>query len=196
MFFTVVVNVYDAHQVFLPRALTGLLNQACKDFELLVVVDGEEPLAPYDPRELCRQTVPARVVHRPRSRTDGHRERHHALALAGGAYIAWLNADNLVYPDWLLNHYRNVARSPGAVSVVNVQYWRGPLYRGVLPRALAVGELDLLNYALPLDLARRLNVFGPDVEHLRYADWLAFERCAREAPVVWDRAQPPCACHF
>jgi hypothetical protein len=36
-----------------------------------------------------------------------------------------------------------------------------------------VGEMDLLNYALPLDLARRLNVFGPDVEHLRYADWLA-----------------------
>jgi glycosyltransferase involved in cell wall biosynthesis len=196
MFFTVVINVFDAHLVFLPRVLTGLLNQTFKDFDLLVVVDGEERLHPFDPDALCRQTVPGRVVYRPRSRTDGNRERHFALSLARGEYIVWLNADNLVYPDWLRNHYANAAGKAGAVSVVNIQYWRNEVYRGRLPREIAVGEMDLLNFALPLEAARRVNAFGPEVEHLRYADWLAFEGCAREAPVVWDKDQAVCACHF
>jgi glycosyltransferase involved in cell wall biosynthesis len=196
MFFTVVINVYESHQMYLPRALTGLMNQTFKSFELIVVVDGEKPLSPFDPRELCRQTVPGEVVYRSRSNTDGNRERRHALSLARGKYIMWLNSDNLVYPDWLQNHYSNVSQSIGSISVVNIQYWRNDEFRGKLPRSLACGEMDLLNFALPLDLAKRLDTFGPDVEHLRYADWLAFEKCAKEAKVIWDKAQPVCACHF
>jgi hypothetical protein len=180
----------------LPRALTGLLNQTFKDFEVIIVVDGETPLTPYDPGALCRKTLPARVVYRPRSNTIGFRERHHSLQLANGEYVAWLNVDNLVYPNWLQNHYENVRDRPGAISVVNIQYWRWHDFWGVMPKVIAYGHFDLLNYALPLALAKKLNVFGPGVERIDYADWLAFEACAREAPVVWDRDQAVCACHF
>jgi hypothetical protein len=196
MFFSVVITAWEQDQAFLPRALTGLLNQSFRDFEVIIVVDGETPLAPYDPHRVCRRALPARVVYRPRSGTVGFRERHHSLGLAGGEYVAWLNVDNLVYPNWLQNHHDNVRGAPGAISVVNIQYWQRQDYWGVLPRALAYGEFDLLNYALPLGLARRADVFGPHEEKIPHADWLAFERCAREAPVVWDRRQPVCACHF
>jgi glycosyltransferase involved in cell wall biosynthesis len=196
MLFTVVVTVCEKDQVFLPRALTCLLNQSFRDFETVVVVDGEERLSPYDPAALCEKTVPARVVYRPRSRTTGFRERNHSLGLARGDYVAWLSADNLAYPNWLQNHRDNLAEVPGAVSVVNIQYWQRQDYWGVLPRALAYGWLDLLNYTLPAGLARRANVFGPDAENVPHADWIAFERCSREAPVVWHRDQPVCACHF
>jgi hypothetical protein len=196
MFFSVVITMYEADQIFLPRAMTGLLNQTFKDFELIVVVDGEAPLEPYNPQVICSQTLPANVVYRPKSRTTGFRERHHALSLARGKYIAWLNVDNLVYPHWLQCHFENTLGSPGAISVINTHYWRGPVFRGVYPRALAYGHIDLVNYALPLELAQRLNVFGPDEERIPHADWLAFERCAREAPIVWRRDQPVCACHF
>jgi hypothetical protein len=196
MLFSVVVTIYEGDQVFLPRAMTGLLNQSFKDFEVIVVVDGEAPLRPYDPHHVCGRTVPARVVYRPRSDTIGFRERHYSLGLARGQYVAWLNGDNLVYPNWLACHRENVTENPGAISVVNVQYWRHHDYRGVLPTALAYGQIDLLNYALPLALARRADVFGPAVERIPHADWLAFESCARETPVVWNPAQPVCACHF
>lgn len=196
MLFSVVITIYERDQIFLPRAVTGLLNQTFKDFEVIVVVDGKEPLRPYDPYHVCAKTVPATVVYRPRSNTIGFRERHHSLSLARGEYVAWLNGDNLVYPNWLECHRQNLAGRPGVISVVNIQYWQRHDYRGVLPTALAYGHLDLLNYALPLGLARRANVFGPAEERIPYADWLAFERCAREAPVVWDRDQPVCACHF
>lgn len=196
MRFSVVVTVHAGDQIFLPRAMTGLLNQTHTDFEVIVVVDGEEPLRPYDPGHVCGRTVPATVVYRPRSRTIGFRERHHALGLAAGEYIAWLNADNLVYPNWLACHRENLADRPGAISVVNIQYWLRQDYWGVLPTALAYGCLDLLNYALPLDLARRANVFGPAEEGIPHADWLAFERCARQAAVVWRPDQPVCGCHF
>lgn len=196
MFFSVVITVYEGDQIFLPRAMTGLMNQTFKDFEVIVVVDGEEPLRPYDPELVCGKTIPATVVYRPRSNTIGFRERHFSLGLARGRYAAWLNVDNWVYPNWLQCHFENLAGNPGAISVVNIHYWMRQDYWGVLPRALAYGEFDLLNYSLPLDLARRAGVFGPGDERIAHADWLAFERCAREAPVVWHRDQTVCACHF
>jgi Glycosyl transferase family 2 len=196
MFFSVVITVYEQDQIFLPRAMTGLMNQSFRDFEVIVIVDGEAPLQPYDPRRVCHKTVPVEIVYRPRSNTIGFRERHHSLGLAKGEYIVWLNVDNLIYPNWLQNHHDNFGESPGAISVVNIQYWLKQDYWGVLPRGLVYGEMDLLNYALPLELARRLNVFGPDVEHTPHADWIAFERCSQRAPVVWHKEQPICACHF
>jgi hypothetical protein len=196
MFFSVVITVYEADQIFLPRVAIGLMNQTFKDFEVIVVVDGETPLAPYEPGLVFGKTVPASVVYRPRSKTIGFRERHFALGLARGDYIVWLNADNGVYPHWLQCHYENLSAAPGAISVVNIHYWLRENYWGVLPRVLAYGEFDLLNYCLPLPLAKKLDAFGPDVENLDYADWIAFERCAKAAPVVWKRDQPVCACHF
>lgn len=196
MLFTVAITVYAQDQIFLPRAMTGLLNQSFKDFEVIVLVDGEAPLIPYDPAQICAKTLPGQVVYLPQSGTIGFRERHHSLRLANGEYIAWLNADNLVYPNWLQNHYDNIRVAPGAISVVNIQYWQRQSFWGVLPTALAYGHLDLLNYALPTGLAKRLGVFGPDVERIPHADWIAFERCSNEASVIWNREQPVCACHY
>jgi|SRR5262245_6817184 len=196
MFFSVVITAYEQDQIFLPRALTCLMNQSFKDFETIILVDGEVPLTPYNPETICQKTIPAQVVYRPRSKTIGFRERHYSLQLAKGEYVVWLNADNLVYTNWLQNHHDNLREVVGAISVVNIHYWQRQNYWGVLPRALAYGELDLLNYSLPLGLARQLNVFGPDVENIPHADWIAFDRCAKEVPVVWDRNQPACACHF
>src|SRR5262245_1874143 len=196
MFFSVVITVQQKDQIFLPRAATCLLNQSFQDFEVLIMVDGETPLSEYDPHQICAKTIPAQVMYLPRSNTVGFRERNRSLQLAKGEYVAWLNVDNLVYPHWLQYHHENLLTSPGAVSVVNIQYWQRANYWGILPRALAYGEFDLLNFALPLALARKLNVFGPDVENIAYADWVAFDRASKEAPVVWNRDQPVCACHF
>jgi hypothetical protein len=82
MFFSVVISVCERDQIFLPRALTSLLNQSFRDFECIVVVDGESPLRPYDPVKMCPKTVPSHVVYRPRSNTIGFRERRHSLELA------------------------------------------------------------------------------------------------------------------
>jgi hypothetical protein len=145
---------------------------------------------------ICKKTVPGQILYRPRSNTVGFRERNYSLQIAKGEYIAWLNVDNLVYPNWLQNHYDNVQKARGAISVVNIQYWKLQEYWGILPFKLAYGEFDLLNFALPLELAKKKNVFGPDVERIVHADWLAFENCSRETAVIWKRDQPVCACHF
>src|SRR5262245_58061214 len=104
MLFTVAITMHAQDQIFLPRAMTGLLNQSYKEIEVLILVDGESLLTPYDPTEICNKTLQGQVVYLPQSRTIGFRERHHSLQLARGEYIAWLNVDNLVYPNWLQNH--------------------------------------------------------------------------------------------
>jgi glycosyltransferase involved in cell wall biosynthesis len=196
MQFSVVITVFERDQIFLPRAVSCLMNQTFRDFEVVVVVDGDTPLEQYEPNRIFGGKLPVRVVYLPRSSTIGFRERHHSLELVHGEYVAWLNVDNLVYPNWLQNHFTNIRDCRGSISVVNIQYWLKHDYWGVLPKALAYGELDLLNFALPTALAREEKVFGPTEEHIPYADWLAFERCTKKAPVIWDRNQSICACHF
>ena len=88
MFFTVAITVYDKDQIFLPRAVTGLLTQSFQDFEVIIVVDGETPLSPYDPHKVSSKVLPAQVVYRPRSNTIGFRERHYACFHTGPSATA------------------------------------------------------------------------------------------------------------
>jgi hypothetical protein len=196
MTFSVAVSVHAKDQIFLPRAFTGLMNQTFRDFEVIVVVGGEEPLTRYEPAATSQRVIETRVFHFPHSDPKGNRNRYRVMSLARGEYLVWLNVDNLVYPSWLENHASNIRCAPGAISLVNIQYWHLHEYWGVLPCALSCGSVDLLNYAVPRELAQSVSAFGPDEEHIAYVDWLVFERCARHATVVWDKTQPVCACHF
>src|SRR5262245_45902151 len=83
---------------------------------------------------------------------------------------------------------------PKGRSVVNIQSRQTQDAGGVLPRALASGELDLLSYVLlPAPAAGR---FGTDAEHVPKADRIPSEHCGRNATVVWHREPSACTSHF
>ena len=193
MRFSIVMTVYDTWH-FLSRALAGVMQQQECDWELLVVSDGPAPHGAFAPVRMLKQLerrMPGRRLEfweLPRAAGCwGNRGRNFALQHARGEYVCWVNHDNLLSPNYLAAHALNIAKCPGCVSVVNIDYWKNDVYHGRYPRALARSRIDLLNFAVPLETACEVKAFGPAMETVYAADWLTFDACRRLRPVEWNR---------
>jgi hypothetical protein len=113
----------------------------------------------------------------------GNVARNFALAHAAGEYVCWVNHDNLIFPQYLAAHAANIRKTPGCVSVVDVDYWINDRPHGRYPRRLARSRIDLLNYAVPLAVARQVDAFGGASSRVYAADWIVFDACRRLCPV-------------
>lgn len=193
MLFSIVMTAYDTWSL-LPRALSTIVQQEWRDWELLLVSDGPAPTGAYSPHRLLRQ-IERRLPGRRLELWElpaapgcfGNRGRNFALAHARGEYVCWVNHDNLLAPRYLAAHAENAGRVAGCVSVVDIDYWKDDVYHGRYPRALRQSRIDLLNFAVPLELARSVNAFGGAMETVYAADWLVFDACRRRTPVEWTR---------
>ena len=93
---SIVTTVYDAKE-FLPRAVQSILAQTFTDFELLLVDDG----SPNGCGELCdalaKIDARIRVFHKPNGGPAS--AANTGLDNARGAYIGFVNADDLIEPE-------------------------------------------------------------------------------------------------
>ena len=193
MLFSIVMTVFEPYAL-LPRALACVLAQTHAEWELLVIVDGPAPRRGFAPKRVVGQ-LHARfgerrveVRHLPRAAgCYGNVGRSAGLSEARGEYVCWVNHDNLIAPDYLAAHHENAKRTPGCVSVVDIDLWKGDRYYGCFPRRLAASKIDLLCFAVPTELARRVNAFGGNAARVYAADWLVFDACRRLAPVEHTR---------
>lgn len=184
--FTIVMTVFEPWVLF-PHAFECVLRQTWYLWELFVVSDGpggeivEQALATSRPR-WDGHRVEYQVLERAEA-CWGNRGRAAGLAWARGDRIVWVNHDNLIEPGYLVAHAAAANRNPAAVTVVDIELWQKGRYRGRYPKALRRSRIDLLNYSLPVDVARRVNAFGVEMERDYAADGTVFEMAARLAPV-------------
>lgn len=197
---TVVITVCEKDHTHLPHCIQSLMNQTNRNFETIVMIDGYA--LSYDPvpmtMRLCEMSgTVGTTVFTVKQDTCGYAQRSHALIdHVRGSHLLWLNADNLVYPRFIETHYDNINKNPDAISVVNIHYWLKDHYWGVLPRAFLCGNLDLLNYCLPTELARKVNACGEYAKNGGEEDWFTLERAMKHAPVIYNKDQEPVAAHF
>ena len=191
--FSIIMTVFESWH-FLPRALSCVMQQDYPHWELILAVDGPAQPGPFSPQQLVhqvrRQTAPRRVEILSLPRAEGcfgNVGRHRALDHATGDYVCWVNHDNLIAPQYLSAHARNVAESPGCLSVVDIDLWKQGRYFGRYPRRFAVNQIDLLCFAVPLATARAVNAFGGDATTVYAADWLTFDACQKLLPVKHNR---------
>lgn len=201
MTFSVVVSGYWADQHYLQHAIHGLMRQNFKDFEVIVTIRLKEGMVRLA-HDNVRNTIPCNWLYTDHdhsfSKGQGNRERSLALRQAMGSYVTWLSIDNLVYPNWLSCHFENFQKNPDLMSFVNIDYFRHGHYYGKLPTSIAYSGVDLLNLALPTDLAREIDAFGPEMEREECSDWRVVERALKKGGkrYSWNPEQPICACHF
>ncbi len=136
----------------------------------------------------------------------GNPARRRGLELARGTHVVWINHDNLVSPTYLAAHVGNLRSDPRAVSLVGVDLWQGGLFRKRLPEfiehrpgvagghGLRAGRVDLLNYALPCELALGVDAFGPGMEREYAADWTTLEACLKATG--WRMSEGVVGVHF
>jgi glycosyltransferase involved in cell wall biosynthesis len=190
--FSIVMTAFEPFEL-LPRALCCVLAQSHLEWELVVVVDGPPPGA-FAPERLvgqlgaCFGTRRVEVHHLPRAEgCYGNVARNFGLGRVRGDYVCWVNHDNLIAPAYLEAHRENVEKSPGCVSVVDIDLWQGDRYHGRYPRRMAASNIDLLCFAVPTTLARRVDAFGGKAAGVYAADWLVFDACRKLAPVEQNR---------
>lgn len=199
MLFTLAITVWRREEM-LPHAIQTVLNQTHRNWEILVYSDGtsratQRIVAALEPE------IPIR--YEPLKRRRGHWGNHlrrRALEQGSGSHVCFLGHDCLLYPTYLETHLANVGAAPHALSVVPIDYWRETWRDVRQPRNpdlmnLRDGEIDLLCVAYPRQLALEADCFGADMQRLRYADYLSFERLRKLTPPIY-RPGPSQAAHF
>ena len=107
---SIVTTVYDARD-YLPRTVQSILAQTFTDFELLLVEDGSPNGCGALCDELARTDPRIRVFHKPNGGPAS--AANVGLDNARGAYIGFVDSDDLIEPDMYERLY-NAIQATGA----------------------------------------------------------------------------------
>lgn len=145
---SVIVPVYKA-EAYLPRCIESVLAQTFTDFELLLIDDGSPDGCGRICDEYARKDMRVRVFHQ--TNKGASAACNLGIDAALGKYLVFVDSDDWVLPDYLLNLYEDVCAHSGV----------GLIIHGLMKvdsRQKKLGELVLPDAYLPAD--RIYEAFG------------------------------------
>lgn len=99
--FSVIVPVYNAEKT-ISSTIESILGQSFRDFELILVNDGSRDDSLTICKDFARNDSRIRVLNYPNGGVSS--ARNHGLECAKGVYICFVDADDIVRPDWLKSY--------------------------------------------------------------------------------------------
>lgn len=116
---SVVVPVYNAEE-YLERCLQSILSQTLKDFELILVDDG----SPDDCGLICDKYAEIdnriSVYHYPNQGVSA--ARNHGIEVSKGKWIAFIDSDDYVLPNYLQGLYQSAQRSNADLIMTGIKH--------------------------------------------------------------------------
>jgi glycosyltransferase involved in cell wall biosynthesis len=111
---SVIIPVYKAEN-YLAECIDSVLAQTFSDFELILVDDG----SPDNCAAICRDyiTKDSRIRFLQQENQGQAAARNHAMTIAEGAWICFVDSDDLIHPRMLELLYQAVAESRAPVSM-------------------------------------------------------------------------------
>lgn len=106
-FFSVVIPLYNK-EAFIGQTLQSVMAQTFTDFEIIIVNDGSTDAG--ENKVLAFQDPKIRYYLRENKGVSA--ARNFGITLARADFIAFLDADDYWYPDFLQNMHRNITRFP------------------------------------------------------------------------------------
>ncbi len=95
---SLIIPVYNSEK-YLPECLDSVLEQTFKDFEVVCVNDGSTDSSLSILKKYAAKD--ARIVIKSQNNAGVSAARNAALELAKGKYIAFLDSDDFIHPDYL-----------------------------------------------------------------------------------------------
>jgi len=102
--FSVVLPVYNG-QEFIAEAIESVLNQNFKSMELIVVNDGST-----DNTENVLKTFEEEITYLKQDKHGPSHARNRGVEAANGAYISFIDADDVWVPNCLTTHFDQIER--------------------------------------------------------------------------------------
>lgn len=100
---SVIVPVYNVES-YLQESVDSILKQTYKDFEIILIDDGSEDLSGKICDKYAALDSRVKVIHTINQGQGA--ARNSGLSLAQGEYIAFVDSDDVVHPDYLKEMYR------------------------------------------------------------------------------------------
>ena len=116
---SVIVPVYNVEK-YLKRCVGSILAQSFKDFELILVDDGSTDNSGVICDELAKIDNRISVQHHPNQGVSAARNR--GIEAAKGEWIAFIDSDDYVLPDYLQNLYQGTLKSDGDFVMTGIKH--------------------------------------------------------------------------
>ena len=117
---SIVMPTYNAAK-FIHQTIQSVLNQSLSDFEYLILDDGSSDRSLAIAREYALGDRRIQVFSHPNQGVSATRNR--GIKLARGSFIAFLDADDIWFPDKLAAHVEHFQANPNlAVSFSRVEF--------------------------------------------------------------------------
>lgn len=97
-FISVIVPIYNV-ETYLKGCLDSLINQTESNFEAILVDDGSTDQSSKIADEYAKKDARFKVIHQENKGLSG--ARNSALKVATGTYVAFLDSDDYLHPDFL-----------------------------------------------------------------------------------------------
>lgn len=112
---SVIVPVYNAGS-FLKRCIDSILAQIFNDYELIIINDGSTD----DSESICLQfaSQDSRIRYINQPNLGVSKTRNNGVAVSRGKYIAFIDADDYILPDYLSELYKNITNNHAEISLV------------------------------------------------------------------------------
>ena len=107
---SLIVPIYNVEK-YLVKALTSIENQTFKNFEAILVDDGSTDKSIDIIKEFCEKNENFKFIQQ--ENRGPAAARNSALEISTGKYIAFMDSDDFIEPEFLENMY-NAAEENGA----------------------------------------------------------------------------------
>lgn len=145
---SVIIPVYNVEE-YLCRCVDSVLDQTYRNTEILLVDDGSPDNCPAICDEYARQDARVRVLHQENKGLSG--ARNAGIDVAKGQWLAFVDSDDYLAPDFLERLLEACERTGSDLSVCRWEYVRGEKIpgRGTGETRVYTGREMLANLYLP-----------------------------------------------
>ncbi len=113
-FFSVVIPVYNK-EPHIARSIESVLNQSFNNFELIIVCDPSTDSRNHEVEKFLDSRI--KVFHRDKPGPGGYAARNLGIRNAKAEWIAFLDADDEWYLDYLQNSYDLISEFPKSLFI-------------------------------------------------------------------------------
>lgn len=188
--FSLIIPVYNRASL-LEKTLLAINNQLFRDFEVIVIDDGSNPVLSLTNELLGQLTYPVRVI-RQENKERGA-ARNNGIVNAAGHYVTFLDSDDRIHPEYFLyakkyaeDHIPFFAFRHQVINESNNEVLWQALPEGKLPQAVFSGNF-LSCHAVFIDKSiAQKNLFSENRSLSGLEDWELWIRLLSQYSLLLD----------